>query len=277
MSESTRFLNMISDDLKYAQRARLSYLDQCFAWRGMANRRDLIDRFGVSNAQAALDFKAYLERAVDTPPVYDAVRKTYLSMPRHVSLFPDAVHDNWTQIISGSGAERFDELPHLNRPSDPAIMSILYRAMDERRAIQIQYTSMTTGRDNDQWIVPTRFASDGIRIHLRAFSYKHQTYRDYVPSRIGSGSSFKTRLFAIDLPVDEEWETIARIRLVPKADLSPDQKKAVRREYGFTGKSLCIETRKALEFYANRRWGLDQKSARLERLSTEYLPIVTEN
>lgn len=263
---------MIADDLKHAQRERLSYLDQCFSWRGMANRRDLIDRFGVSNAQAALDFKAYLDRAVETPPIYDAGRKTYLAAPGHVSLFPDSVHNNWTQLISDSGAQRFDELPHLNRPSDPAIMSILYRAMEERHAIHIQYTSMTTGRDDGQWLAPTRFASDGSRIHLRAFSFKHDAYRDYVPARIGSGSRFKTRPLSVDLPKDEDWETTARIHLVPKSNLSPDQQKAVRREYGFTGKSLCIETRKALEFYADRRWGLDQASARLERLSTEYLP-----
>ncbi len=262
---------MIEDDLKYAQRERLSYLDQCFAWRGMANRRDLINRFRVSNAQAALDFKAYLERAIDTPPVYDAGRKTYQAAPGHVSLFPEAVHNNWTQIISDSGAERFDELPRLNRPSDPAIMSNLYRAMEKRQAVKIQYTSMTTGSDNGQWIVPTRFASDGSRIHLRAFSFKHKAYRDYIPARIASESSFKTRPLSDDLPLDEDWESIARIHLVPKASLSPEQKRAVRREYGFTGKSLCVEIRKALEFYANRRWGLDRPDARLERLSTEVV------
>jgi hypothetical protein len=264
---------MIFDDINYARRERLSYLDQCFAWRGMANRRDLIDRFGVSTAQAALDFKVYLERAVGTPPIYDSRLKTYLADPDHQSLFPDSLHDNWTRIISDSGSERFDELPRLNRLSNPSIMSKLYRAMEERLAIQIQYTSMTTGKDDGQWIVPTRFASDGDRIHLRAFSFKHNEYRDYVPVRIGAGSSFKTRPLDSDLPSDEDWETIARIHLVPKAGLSEEQVKAVRREYGFKGKSLCIETRKALEFYAVRRWGLDQRNARLERHSTEYAPL----
>lgn len=266
---------MTFHDLKYAQRERLAYLDQCFVWRGMANRRALMDRFGVSTAQAALDFKAYLERAVQTPPKYDSVRKIYLAPAAYQSLFPDSVHENWTRVMSDSGPGRFAELPLLNRLSDPSIMSKLYRAMEEKEAIQIQYTSMTTGKNDGQWIAPTRFASDGDRIHVRAFSFKHDEYRDYVPVRIGTGSSFKTRTLAIDLPVDEDWDMIARIYLVPKAGLTDDQKDAVRCEYGFTGESLCIEIRKALEFYADRRWGLDQDNARLERHSTEYLKLKT--
>jgi len=264
---------MVLDDLKYAQRQRLSYLDQCLAWLGTANRRDLIDRFGVSTAQAALDFKAYLECAIETPPTYDPIQKTYIAAPEHRSLFPASLHENWTQIISDSGPDWFDELPRLNRLSDPSIMSKLYRAMEEKQAIQIQYTSMTTGKDMGQWIMPTHFASDGARIHLRAFSFKHDEYRDYVPVRIGSRSSFKKRSPEVELPIDIDWETVARIYLVPKTGLTRDQVKAVRREYGFKDKLLCIETRKALEFYADRRWGLDQQNARLEKHSTEYIQL----
>ncbi len=265
-------LVMIFDDLKYAQRERLFYLDQCFAWRGMANRRDLIKRFGVSTAQAALDFKAYLERSMEPPPHYDSVLKTYLATPEHQCLFPDSLLQNWTRVISDSGPDRFDELPKLNRLSDPSIMSRLYRAMEEKMAVQIQYTSMATGRDRGQWIGPTRFASDGERIHVRAFSFKHDDYRDYVPIRIGAGSSFKTRTFVAELPRDSDWETIARIYLEPKTGLTKDQIKTVRREYGFKNKSLCIETRKALEFYVDRRWGLDRPDTRLEKSLVEYDP-----
>lgn len=264
---------MMFEDLKYAQRERLAYLDKCFAWRGTANRSDLIERFGVSPAQAALDFKAYLERATQTPPLYDAGHKTYLAAENHTSLFPESLHQNWTEVITGSGSSDFDELPRLHRQSDAQIMSKLYRAKDQSQAIEIRYTSMTTGSNEVQWIAPTCFASDGERIHLRAYSFKHDDYRDYVPVRIAAQSSFRTRPLAIDLPVDEDWETIVQIELVPKAGLSASQIKAVKREYGIEGRSLCVRVRKALEFYADRRWGLDQKNARLQRLSTKAVEI----
>jgi len=259
------------DDLKYSQRERLIYLDKCFAWRGMANRSDLIDRFGVSTAQAALDFKIYLEHAMQTPPVYDNGQKTYLAADKHESLFPKKLYEDWKSIVSQGLAERFDELPKLDRHSDFSSVSKLYRAMEKHQAIEIQYISMTTGSSENQWITPTSFASDGERIHLRAYSYKHEEYRDYVPIRIRETSSFRIRPVEVDLPPDIEWNTIVRIFLVPKAGLSELQTKAVRREYGFTEEMLCVETRKALEFYAERRWGLDQINARLEKHSVEVV------
>lgn len=256
---------MTFENLKHSQRERLSYLDQCFAWRGAANRRNLIERFGVSTAQAALDFKTYLAQATNTPPSYDPVLKTYLAAENHQSLCPNTLHESWSGIISEGQPQRYEQLPRLNRQADPRTVSRLYRAMERQVAIHVQYTSMSTGKDNGQWIAPSRFASDGDRIHLRAFSFKHQQYRDYIPVRIGSKSSFNTRLLETPLPVDEDWNTIVKIYLVPKSGLNSDQVSAVRREYGFTGTALCIETRKALEFYASRRWGLDMPNSRLER------------
>ncbi|MCK3780940.1 hypothetical protein MZK49_30240 [Ensifer sesbaniae] len=36
---------------------------------------------------------------------------------------------------------------------------------------------------------------------------------------------------------------------------------------------LVVETRKAMEFYADRRWNLDGDEARLERVGTEYIEL----
>lgn len=262
---------MMFDDLKYAQRERLIYLDQCFAWRGTANRSDLIERFGVSTAQAALDFKAYIERTKQSPPLYDAARKTYIAADPHVSLCAERLFHNWQGILSEEAPERFDELPSLNRQIDVNIVSKLYQAMTHRKAIHIKYVSMTTGNEDAQWIAPTCFASEGERLHFRGYSYKHKEYRDYIPIRIRRSSSFRTRPVETNLPTDIEWNTIVRIYLIPKPGLSKLQTEAVRREYGFTNEMLCVETRKALEFYAERRWGLDQNNARLQKHSVEIV------
>jgi predicted DNA-binding transcriptional regulator YafY len=147
----------------------------------------------------------------------------------------------------------------------------LNRALENREAISIRYTSMTTGDASPQWIAPTHFASDGARIHLRAYSFKHREYRDYLPVRVLPDSSLATKPLNHPLPVDEDWETTARIALVPHESLTQAQARAVRREYDFQGSELVIETRKALEFYADHRWGLDQPDARLQRLRTEYV------
>ena len=45
---------MSDPTLKPAMFARLVYLDQCLTWRGQVNRKDLIERFGISSPQAAI-------------------------------------------------------------------------------------------------------------------------------------------------------------------------------------------------------------------------------
>ena len=111
---------------------------------------------------------------------------------------------------------------------------------------------MTLGADGGQWLAPVRFTSDGENVHLRAFSFKHQSYRDYLPVRVDERSSFETRELFDPLPVDVVWHTRAVIWLRPKAGLSVEQAAVVRKEYGFTDETLKIATRKALEFYGIR-------------------------
>ncbi len=261
------------DDLKHAQRERLVFLDHCFTWRGMANRRDLIDRFGISTAQAALDFKLYLERASGTPPVYDQNKKTYFPSSGHKPMVQAHLADALRVVLSDNKQERIEQLPNLERHADPLIISKLYMALRSGEATKIAYISMTSGADSGQWIVPTRFAFDGERVHLRAYSFKHRDYRDYVPVRISRESSFEIREIGELLPPDVDWNTLARIWLRPKTGLSPEQAEAVRREFNFQGEYLCVETRKALEYYVDRRWGLKLLGARLERVRTDYEAI----
>lgn len=58
---------MTLDDLKHARKERLIFPDRCLTSRGMANRKDLIEPCGISTAQAALDFRVYLDLARSTP------------------------------------------------------------------------------------------------------------------------------------------------------------------------------------------------------------------
>jgi hypothetical protein len=258
------------DELKHAQRERLIYLDQCLTWRGMANRRDLTERFGISSAQAALDFRLYLDRAHEHPPVYDPVRKTYLAAEDHNPLAPSSLGEAFQAVLSSEDGKLSSILPGPKHRADPTIISRLYQAMKTESALHIRYTSMSTGGDEGQWIAPTRFSSDGESVHLRAFSFKHEEYRNYLPIRIDARSKFKSRALSPPLPFDRDWNTLARIWLRPKSDLTDEQAAVVRREYGFDDKLLCVETRKALEFFLDGRWGLDQPGARLERVRTDY-------
>lgn len=261
---------MILDELKHGQRQRLVFLDHCLTWRGMANRRDLMLRFGISMAQAALDFRTYISLA-PVPPVYDRVRKTYIAAPGHEALAPSGLTEAFGVLADGPAASTI--LPKPERKADPAIIARLHQAIQTGRQLFVRYTSMTSGADEGQWIAPVRFTSDGESVHLRAFSFKHGEYRNYLPIRIEPDSSFQEQDLAGPLTRDEDWHTRAVIWLRPKSSLSRQQASVVRREFGFQGEFLLVETRKALEFFMDRRWGLQDAGARLERAKTVYEPL----
>ena len=267
---------MALDDLKHAQRERLIYLDRCLTWRGMANRRDLMERFGISMAQAALDFRAYLDLVRETPPTYDPVRKTYIAAEGHRPLAPSSLAETFEILAEEPQGTIPASLPRPEREANSKVMARLHQAIRTDSMLHILYTSMSSGADDGQWIAPTKFTSDGESVHLRAFSLKHGEYRNYLPIRIDPKSSFDDEPLREPLPFDTDWHTRAIIWLRPKAGLSDAQAAVVRREYGFEGEFLRVETRKALEFYFDHRWGLDQKGARLERERTEYEPIDLE-
>ena len=264
------------DDLKHAQRERLIFLDRCLTWRGMANRRDLIERFGISTAQAALDFRVYLGLARNTPPTYDPVRKTYIAASRHEPLAPSGLTEAFDIVASDDESRPSSALPRPERQADQRTIALLHQAIRSGKALQVRYTSMSSGMDEGQWVVPTRFTSDGESVHVRAYSCKHGEYRNYLPIRIDPDSSFEEKLLAEPLPEDVDWNTRAIIWLRPKSGLSDRQRHVVRREFGFDGEWLRVETRKALEFFLDRRWGLNSPGARLERAKVEYRPITAD-
>lgn len=258
------------DDLKYAQRERVIFLDRCLTWRGAANRRDLMERFQISSAQAAIDFRTYLQLA-PVPPEYDPVRKAYIARTNHHSLTPPSLTSDFEVLEDAEDVKDGSaSVPRPFRQADAAIVARLYDVMRTGKAVHVRYTSLTTGVDDGQWLVPVRFTSDGENVHLRAFSFKHNAYRDYLPIRFSPMSSFDERQLESALPFDEEWHTRARIFLAPNAALSPEQASVVRMEYGFSGEFLVVVVRQAMEFYLKRRWRLEEKNTRLQIVKTEY-------
>lgn len=257
---------MDGPDVRPAIRARLAYLDQCFRWRGQANRSALTGRFGISAAQAAIDFRTYLDRCRDPLPQYDTVRRTYVASDRHVGLEDPGELPPMLEVIADGAGDRFAALPMPQRGCPADVVRRLYQAMERSLRIEIDYVSMSSGRNTSQWIAPTRIGYDGARLHFRAWSHRHSQWRDYLPARVSDASTFRTEPLPEPLPIDDEWEHPVHIELRPRSDLSAEQQRAVRSEFGLGDGNLTIDTREALAFYLDRRWGLDGPDARLERI-----------
>lgn len=267
---------MAFEDLKHAQRTRLEYLDRLFFWDGAATRASLIKRFGISNAQAALDFRTYLAEAPKDALHYDASSRQYLAHESFERLTGKASSTELEQLLSGAPSPAFDSLPDLQRTQDLRVLRPLYRALRAKEATTIVYQSMRDPEPMTRWIAPVRFASDGVRLHVRAWCFEREGFRDFHPARIDPDHSFTKAKPAVAVPRDDDWYTWAILKLKPHSRLTKAQQHVVRIEFGFTSDVLEARTRKALEFYTERRWGLEQKEPRLERISIDYVPMREE-
>ena len=267
---------MAFEDLKHAQRERLEYLDRLFFWDGAATRASLIKRFGISNAQAAIDFRAYLAEAAEDALQYDASSRQYLAQESFERLTGKASSMEMQQLLSAEPSPAFDRLPDLQRTQDMRVLRPLYRAFRAKEAVKIVYQSMRDPEPMTRWIAPVRFASDGVRLHIRAWCHTREAFRDFHPARIDPDHSFKESKQADAVPRDNDWFTWAIMRLRPHSRLTEAQQRVVRIEFGFIGDVLEARTRKALEFYTERRWGLEQREPRLECVSIDYVPMSEE-
>ena len=176
-------------------------------------------------------------------------------------------------LDTASGDELPAALPRAKRWLDPRVATALYDAISNQRKLRVAYTSMSSGETAPQWVAPTRFTFDGESIHFRAFSYKRGEYRNFHPARIEPDDNFETDEIEMPLQFDREWNTKSVIWLRPSANLTTAQAAVVRREFGFGGDLLRIEIRRALEFFFDRRWGLNEPGARLERVKTETITL----
>lgn len=260
---------MTLDELKHAQRQRLLFLDRCFTWRGIARRRDLTGRFGISTAQAANDFRTYLSLITEITPEYDPHLKAYVAARDHQSIKPSSMLDVFGVLDTASEDELSAALPRVKRWLDPHVATTLHDTISNKLKIRIAYTSISSGETAPQWVAPTRFIFDGESIHFRAYSYKRSEYRNFHPARIEPVDEYQIDEIEEPLPFDSEWHTLSVIWLRPRSSLSPAQAAVVRREYGFSDDLLKVEVRQALEFYMDRRWGLNESGARLEKVKTE--------
>jgi hypothetical protein len=256
---------MPADAPRFAQETRLKYLDSLLFWEGRVNRSDLIEKFQISPAQAALDLKSYLESAAPRSVTYDTRAKRYEATPKFKPVYGLPSPEEWLTRESHIASDEIDALPMLGRHTDVIMLSRIYRAIRDRKALEIGYQSMTDIDPKIRWIAPHALASDGLRWHARAYCFLHEDYRDFVLTRMAVPANAKSlqQRPAGELPIDQEWTNMVELTLTPVAALGAAQAAAIRREYGFKDEVLTIRIRQALLFYAIRRWGLDRPDSRL--------------
>lgn len=251
----------------WGQERRLEFIDFRLQWEGRVNRSDLVDFFGISIPQASLDFARYFRLAPHNAR-YDHGARSYVVSATFAPIASPASSERYLGELSGLLLGTMPrELSYLGwmPPVDTArfplrqVRGSVFRqtlgAIRGRRALVVEYQSMSRPHPTQRTLSPHAIAYDGFRWHMRAFCHQHNDFRDFLFARVltvvGETAS------AIEPTADVAWSESVQLVLAPHPDLTEGQKRVIELDYGMTEGRLIVHTRRALLFYLLQHLGLD--------------------
>lgn len=257
--------------LNQAQKERLSHIDFTLLFKGEAGRSYLTERFGIAPSVATQDFARYKELAPNNV-VYDDKRRMHLKTKVFKPMFEYDVLRTLATISQGFGDGFLGKVKpplaceapfHLNKPN-LNVVAVISEAIHKGTAINIKYTSLSSGHGSRQ-IIPHTLIDNGLRWHVRAYDRKHSEFRDFVLTRISSAEllSIKDTDEFETLQWDKQWNRIVELELIPHPSLKHPE--AVSIDYSMKDDCLRVELRAAFVGYLLRLWNVDcskDKSAR---------------
>lgn len=251
------------DNLSYAQKQRLSFIDFKLMFVGYFTRSEVVEHFKMGLSNATRDINLYKELAAHNL-TYDNAEKRYLQTNEFVPLFNHNANETLGKlanqlsgedsVINGLGIP-FEAPSQLNAPNTQ-IVAVLTQAAINHRAVKIRYVSLTHG-EKTRVIVPHSIVDSGLRWHIRAYDELTNEFRDFVISRITKAElSDKTVLENQSILADKQWMRFVPLELVPHPK-NVNFPKAIELDYSMKNGKLSLEVRAALTGYLLRRWNVD--------------------
>ena len=253
-------------DLPWDQRQRFRFVEAHVIWRGQVRVADIRESFDVSTGRAEKDLAAYLRLAPGNL-VRDRRTGEYRPTDEFVPRFLRGTATEYLQVLrnpelgddlplamaaSGLGATETLEPPA--REFDVRVLARLNTAIRERRWLAIDYQSMSHPEPRRLEIAPHVLVFAG-RWHARAWSAAHESYRDFLLSRI---CGLPELLGTCDRNPENDWDWRhdVAVRIAPHPDLSAAQKRVVEQDYGMVHGMRETRVRVALAPYFLRLLGI---------------------
>jgi hypothetical protein len=241
---------------QWAARERLLFVERLAWWRGVVNRADVREVFGISAAQASADLQAY--QTLNPPALaYNLRSKRYETRPEMVCCLHEPRLEDAVGLFLGGRAPTLAAADGTNprldifippvRRADAQVERRIFLALDRTRKLTVKYWSVNSSRAGVREIAPHALAHDGYRWHARAWCFQNGEYRDFVLSRIES-AGWPEEIFVAPAP-DVDWETLVTLTLRPHSDLDEERRKTIERDYGMVAGTLGITVREAMKDY----------------------------
>ncbi len=281
----------MANEVKWATRQRYQYIEVMAFYTGVITRKDVARTFGISDAAATKDLKAYGLVAPDnliykqnvfgfvpsesfiaifadlSPHIVLSLFSANLAVrgnPTPVKTEPESnSHQNWIYGVT------VDQLPLPTRLPDKNICAQLVRAISNKQKLQIQYLSLSDKNDsvlnsnnvNLRVIEPHSLVDNGLRWHVRAYNEESYDFRDFVLSRIISAILINADAES-SAKYDDDWTEYVALKLKPHPKLSTQKQQSLLYDFNAlknNDDNVLIEltVRRALVAYVLQRLSVD--------------------
>jgi hypothetical protein len=228
------------NSLSWAQMQRMKFIERQILWGRGLNARMIMDNYGISRHQANKDIKLYSETYPNNLKPYDPLDKSH----RPTNAFkPELISEDPIEVIRAGGFSQLEEtavatLQLLQRRVINGVIPSILAAIDNKSDVEAIYASASTPVGKRRRIHPKVMIYASNRLHVRAYCYENNEYRDFVLSRILTiPKHIKPQII---LPEDKNYTDKVEIKLLVNPALSEEGQDLIRREYNL------IENKKVL-------------------------------
>ncbi len=251
------------DELNFAQKQRLAYIDFKLYFTGGMTRSEIVAHFELGMAAATRDIKLYKDLAPHNIE-YDNIEKKYFITTKFKPLFKHDAKRTLVKLANkiSDGLDAIDtmtfpvESPRpLNVPNID-IVAKLSQAIINDKAINIAYTSISNGLSK-RVLVPHSIVDNGLRWHLRAYDRKTNSFRDFVLTRVSHVVILKSKVALYEVKLeDHQWMRMVPLELVPHPK-NIEYPNAIEMDFGMVDGVLNINVRAVMASYLLRLWNVD--------------------
>jgi len=251
------------EDLNFAQKQRLAFIDFLLMFKGSFTRSDLTQKFEMGMANATRDIALYRKLAPENSQ-FDNLLKNYKQTKPFKPLFSYDARKTLVKLANNI-SDGFDGVMEVAFPvnapmqlnvPDINIVAKLVQAVLNKKAVSIIYTSLSSGSKARE-IIPHTIVDNGLRWHVRAFDRETNSFRDFVITRIAKVTLLEQPVAEFERDIeDNQWQRHMTLQLVPHPS-NVKHPQAIELDYAMERGVLQLEVRAALAGYLLRRWNVD--------------------
>ncbi len=260
---------MMLNEIKWATRQRLQYIELMAYYTGVITRSDLARAFGISDAAATKDLKFYSDIAPENLSykhnvfgfVPTATFKEVFADLSPVAVLP-MIEANLT-VVGGPDQDNaifrvpVESLTLPNRLPDKSVLAQVTRAIHGKKKLKVSYHSLSnSSSEKDRIIEPHALANISFRWHVRAYNEDTFDFRDFVLSRFEAAQCLG-KLAESSAQYDDDWEENITLQLAPHPNLDDKKRISLLIDYGSENGLVEIKIRRALIGYLLQQLSVD--------------------